>query len=84
MSPPHDHKHVVGQYHLADKEHVGQAIKNAWIPGTAWANFTWEQRAAIFLKAADLNRRAIQGQNQCGNHDRTIKNHPSSRNRCRL
>ncbi|MGB5435060.1 MAG: L-glutamate gamma-semialdehyde dehydrogenase [Maribacter sp.] len=54
ISPPHDHKHSVGQYHLADKEHVDHAIKNALDSRTAWANLTWEQRAAIFLKAADL------------------------------
>ena len=54
ISPPHDHKHNVGQYHLADKKHVDQALKNALDSRTAWANLTWEQRAAIFLKAADL------------------------------
>ena len=54
ISPPHDHKHIVGQYHLAEKEHVEDAIKNALDSRTEWANLTWEQRAAIFLKAADL------------------------------
>ncbi|MBO0592000.1 L-glutamate gamma-semialdehyde dehydrogenase [Cellulophaga sp. E16_2] len=54
MSPPHDHKHVVGTYHLAEKKHVTQAIDNALASRTAWANLPWEQRAAIFLKAAEL------------------------------
>ncbi len=54
ISPPHDHKHIVGQYHLAEKEHVTNAIQNALDSRYAWANLTWEQRAAIFLKAADL------------------------------
>ncbi|APU09337.1 L-glutamate gamma-semialdehyde dehydrogenase [Cellulophaga lytica] len=54
MSPPHDHKHVVGQYHLAEKEHVTKAIENALESREAWANLAWEQRAAIFLKAAEL------------------------------
>ncbi|EAR00751.1 L-glutamate gamma-semialdehyde dehydrogenase [Maribacter sp. HTCC2170] len=54
MSPPHDHKHIVGQYHLAEKEHVSKAIKNALDSRDAWANLSWEQRAAIFLKAAEL------------------------------
>lgn len=54
MSPPHDHKHVVGQYHLAEKEHVSKAIENALESREAWANLAWEQRAAIFLKAAEL------------------------------
>ena len=54
MSPPHDHKHVVGSYHVADKKHVSKAISNALASRQAWANLTWEQRAAIFLKAAEL------------------------------
>ncbi|MET6991606.1 L-glutamate gamma-semialdehyde dehydrogenase [Sediminicola arcticus] len=54
MSPPHDHKHVVGQYHLAEKKHVSKAIENALESREAWANLTWEQRSAIFLKAAEL------------------------------
>ncbi len=54
ISPPHDHKHIVGHYHLAEKEHVAKAIQNALDSRNAWANLTWEQRAAIFLKAADL------------------------------
>ncbi|PKA99283.1 delta-1-pyrroline-5-carboxylate dehydrogenase [Flavobacteriaceae bacterium MAR_2009_75] len=54
MSPPHDHKHVVGHYHLADKENVQEAIDNCLDSREAWANLTWEQRAAIFLKAAEL------------------------------
>lgn len=54
IAPPHDHKHVVGHYHLADKNHVENAISNALEARTAWANLTWEQRAAIFLRAAEL------------------------------
>lgn len=54
MSPPHDHQHIVGQYHTAEKEHVSKAISNALEARTAWADLAWEQRAAIFLKAADL------------------------------
>lgn len=54
MSPPHDHKHIVGHYHVAEKQHVTKAIENALESRTAWANLAWEQRAAIFLKAADL------------------------------
>ncbi|NNK18764.1 MAG: L-glutamate gamma-semialdehyde dehydrogenase [Maribacter sp.] len=54
ISPPHDHKHNVGQYHIAEKAHVTKAIKNALDSRNDWANLTWEQRAAIFLKAADL------------------------------
>ncbi len=54
MSPPHDHKNVVGQYHLAEKKHVEQAIKNGLEAREAWANLAWEQRTAIFSKAAEL------------------------------
>ncbi|MBO0331603.1 L-glutamate gamma-semialdehyde dehydrogenase [[Muricauda] lutisoli] len=54
MSPPHDHKHIVGHYHLAEKKHVEKAISNCLEARDAWANLTWEQRAAIFLKAAEL------------------------------
>jgi 1-pyrroline-5-carboxylate dehydrogenase len=54
MSAPHDHKHIVGTYHLAEKSHVEKAIANALESRTEWANMAWEQRAAIFLKAAEL------------------------------
>lgn len=54
MTAPHDHKHIVGSYHLAEKSHVEKAIANALEAKTAWANMAWEQRAAIFLKAAEL------------------------------
>ena len=54
MTAPHDHKHIVGTYHLAEKHHVESAISNALKAKTKWANMAWEQRAAIFLKAAEL------------------------------
>lgn len=54
ISPPHDHKHIIGTYHLAEKHHIESAIANALESRTAWANIAWEQRAAIFLKAAEL------------------------------
>ncbi|AWA31340.1 1-pyrroline-5-carboxylate dehydrogenase [Flavobacterium magnum] len=54
MSAPHDHKHVVGTYHLAEKKHVDMAIESALAAKNAWADLAWEQRAAIFLKAAEL------------------------------
>nr|WP_315155785.1 L-glutamate gamma-semialdehyde dehydrogenase [uncultured Flavobacterium sp.] len=54
MTAPHDHQHVVGTYHLAEKTHIEKAIANALQARTAWANMAWEQRAAIFLKAAEL------------------------------
>ncbi|TYA53184.1 L-glutamate gamma-semialdehyde dehydrogenase [Formosa maritima] len=54
MSPPHDHKHIVGTYHLAEKKHVDEAIATALEARKAWSQMPWEQRAGIFLKAAEL------------------------------
>lgn len=54
MTAPHDHKHIVGTYHLAEKAHIEKAIANALDAKSKWANMAWEQRAAIFLKAAEL------------------------------
>ena len=54
MSAPHDHQHVVGTYHLAEKKHIEKAIASALEARKKWANMAWEQRAAIFLKAAEL------------------------------
>ena len=54
MTAPHDHKHIVGTYHIAEKSHIESAITNALEAKTKWANLAWEQRAAIFLKAAEL------------------------------
>ena len=54
MTAPHDHQHVVGSYHLAEKKHIENAITTALEARKAWANMLWEHRAAIFLKAAEL------------------------------
>jgi len=54
MHPPHDHKHDLGVFHLAKKKHIDQAISTALEAREQWANLEWEQRAAVFLKAADL------------------------------
>lgn len=54
IRPPHDHQHEVGTYHTAEKKHVDEAIQTALDARQAWADLPWEQRAAVFLKAADL------------------------------
>ncbi|MEO8150646.1 MAG: L-glutamate gamma-semialdehyde dehydrogenase [Bacteroidia bacterium] len=54
LSPPHDHQHVLGHYHEGDASHVTAAINAALAARDKWANMEWEQRSAIFLKAADL------------------------------
>lgn len=54
ISPPHDHQHTVGYYHQGDKSHVQAAIDAALTARKAWSETSWEMRAAIFLKAAEL------------------------------
>jgi len=54
ITPPHDHQHVVGQYHTADKSHVNEAIATALSAREAWSSLSWTERASIFLKAAEL------------------------------
>lgn len=54
MTAPHDHKHVVGTYHLAEKHHIETAIATALEARKKWSQMPWEHRAAIFLKAAEL------------------------------
>jgi len=54
INPPHDHKHSVGKYHKADKKHIEMAVASAAEAREKWAKTSWEDRAAIFLKAADL------------------------------
>ncbi|MEM1405836.1 MAG: L-glutamate gamma-semialdehyde dehydrogenase [Bacteroidota bacterium] len=54
LSPPHDHKHILGYFHEGDASHVEQAINAALGAKEAWASLSWEHRASIFLKAADL------------------------------
>jgi 1-pyrroline-5-carboxylate dehydrogenase len=54
IKPPHDHQHIVGQYHTAEKSHVASAISSALAAKEAWSNVSWMERASIFLKAAEL------------------------------
>src|SRR5688572_30421758 len=54
ITPPHDHKHVLGNYHSSDASHIKMAIDASLKAKAAWAAMPWEQRASIFLKAADL------------------------------
>lgn len=51
---PHDHAHVLADYHRATTEHVHQAIAAANAAHSEWANWPWEDRAAVFLRAAEL------------------------------
>ncbi|HVQ31101.1 MAG TPA: L-glutamate gamma-semialdehyde dehydrogenase [Vicinamibacteria bacterium] len=51
---PHDHHHVLADWHKAGKEHVLQAIDAAKAAQREWASWAWEDRAAVFLRAAEL------------------------------
>jgi 1-pyrroline-5-carboxylate dehydrogenase len=54
IHPPHEIKHDLGVYHQGDATHVQMAIDAALQAKTQWENTPWEERAAIFLKAAEL------------------------------
>ncbi len=54
IHPPHDHKHTVGNYHTAEKHHIAEAVTIALDARKKWAVTPWQDRAAIFLKAAEL------------------------------
>ena len=54
MHPPHDHKHILGTYHTAQKEHIKSAISTALEARKSWSQMPWEQRAGVFLRAAEL------------------------------
>jgi 1-pyrroline-5-carboxylate dehydrogenase len=54
MFPPHEIKHTLGYYNQGDASHVEMAIDAALEAREKWANLSWQHRASIFLKAADL------------------------------
>jgi len=54
IHPPHELKHILGYFHAGEEKHVHQAIEAALAAKESWNNVSWENRAAIFLKAADL------------------------------
>src|SRR5689334_21221133 len=51
---PHNHRHVLGQWHAAGPEHVQQAIAAAAEASREWAGWAWHERAAVLLRAAEL------------------------------
>jgi 1-pyrroline-5-carboxylate dehydrogenase len=51
---PHDHRHVLADWHKASRAHVEQAIDAALAARREWAAWPWEDRAAVCLKAAEL------------------------------
>jgi 1-pyrroline-5-carboxylate dehydrogenase len=54
INPPHDHKKVVGEYYIAEKKHVKDAIESSLNAKANWESMSWENRSAIFLRAAEL------------------------------
>ena len=54
ISPPHDHQKIVGEYYIAEPKHIDVAIDSALAAKENWENMSWENRSAIFLKAAEL------------------------------
>lgn len=54
IRPPHERKHLLGHYNRGDASHVRQAIQAALRAKSAWEDMPWQDRAAVFLKAADL------------------------------
>ncbi len=51
---PHDHRHVLADWHMADGAHVHEAIAAAKKAACDWSRWRWEDRASIFLRAAEL------------------------------
>ena len=51
---PHDHRHVLADWHKASAKHVQQALDASRDARAEWANWSWEDRAAVFLRAAEL------------------------------
>lgn len=54
LRPPHERKHLLGHFHTGEARHVTKAINAALKAKESWARLSWENRANIFLKAADL------------------------------
>ncbi|RYY96216.1 MAG: aldehyde dehydrogenase family protein, partial [Chitinophagaceae bacterium] len=54
IRPPHETAHTLGHFHAGNAGHVTQAIDAALAARESWANTPWEDRAGIFLRAADL------------------------------
>jgi 1-pyrroline-5-carboxylate dehydrogenase len=54
ISPPHEITHILGYFHRAKTQHIQQAVEAALSAKSSWERLNWENRAAIFLKAADL------------------------------
>lgn len=54
VHPPHEHSHTLGHFYRGTAAHVHQAIEAALSAKQSWADTPWQERAAVFLRAADL------------------------------
>ena len=54
INPPHDNKKVVGNFSVCNEKHVHDAINNSLSVKNKWTETSWQDRASIFLKAAEL------------------------------
>ena len=54
ISPPHEIKKIVGTFSLSEPDHIERAIESCLNVKESWTNTPWKERAAIFLKAAEL------------------------------
>lgn len=54
LAPPHDHQHTLGHFYKSERAHIEQAINAALAAREKWSALSWEMRASIFLKAAEL------------------------------
>ncbi|HZK65745.1 MAG TPA: L-glutamate gamma-semialdehyde dehydrogenase [Puia sp.] len=68
MRPPHELSHTLAYFHRGTTEHVQSAIAAALGAKSAWESLNWENRAAIFLKAADL----LSGKYRCAMNAATM------------
>ena len=83
LRPPHDHKHLLGNYSIGDASHVTMAIDAALAARSAWADMEWEQRFHIF-KGGRTTCWSIPFKNKCSYDVSSEQKCISSRNRCCL
>lgn len=75
MHPPHELRHTLGVFNKGDRNHVDLAIEAAMSAHRSWSSMAWHERAAIFLKAADLisgPRRALMNASTMLGQSKTI------------
>ena len=81
---PHDHRHVLADWHAAGPEHVQQAIAAAAEARREWASWAWHERAAVFLRAAELLTTTWRADDQRGDDARPVEDGVPGGDRRRL